>query len=81
MPPSRTVMVTAVLEEGLTWKQDAACFQVSERTVAKWVARYRREGLVGLKDRSSRPALSPRRCSNTQVAVALELRRLRSYPP
>jgi len=37
-------MVAAVEEQGLTWKQAAACFQVSERTVAKWLARYRREG-------------------------------------
>jgi len=70
-------MVDAVLEEGLTWKQAAACFHVSERTVAKWVARYRREGVQGLQDRSSRPALSPSQTSNAQVAVVLALRRMR----
>ncbi len=64
-------MVAAVEEQGLTWKQAAACFQVSERTVAKWLARYRREGFSGLQDRSSRPALSPRRSSNAQIAVVL----------
>jgi len=61
----------------LTWKQAAACFHVSERTLAKWVARYRKEGLQGLGDRSSRPAFSPRQTSNAQVAVVLELRRMR----
>ena len=77
LPRSRAVMVEAVLNEGLTWKQAAACFHVSERTVAKWVARYRKEGLSGLADRGSRPARSPRRTSNAQVAVVLALRRMR----
>jgi len=70
-------MVRAVLEEGLSWKQAAACFQLSERTVAKWVARFRKEGASGLQDRSSRPACSPRQTSNAQVAVVLALRRMR----
>jgi len=70
-------MVERVLNQGLTWKQAAACFQVSERTVAKWVARYRKEGAEGLKDRCSRPVLSPRQTSNAQVAVVLALRRMR----
>jgi transposase InsO family protein len=69
-------MVKAV-EEGLTLKQAAACFKVSWRTVAKWRARYRKEGLEGLADRSSRPARSPRQTSNARVAVVLELRRMR----
>jgi transposase InsO family protein len=69
-------MVKAV-EEGLTLKQAAACFKVSWRTAAKWVARYRKEGLQGLQDRSSRPAFSPTQTSNAQVAVVLELRRMR----
>jgi transposase InsO family protein len=69
-------MVKAI-EEGLTLKQAAACFKVSWRTTAKWMARYRREGIEGLRDRSSRPANSPRSTSNAQVAVVLELRRMR----
>ena len=70
-------MIKAVLEEGLTWKQAAACFQVSERTVGKWVKRYRAEGRAGLTDRSSSPAHSSRRASSAQVAVVLSLRTLR----
>lgn len=70
-------MVEAVISRRLSWKQAAACFQISERTVAKWVARFRSEGIKGLQDRSSRPASSPRQCPNAQVAVVLELRRLR----
>jgi len=70
-------MVDAVFKDGLTWKQAAACFHVSERTVAKWVARFRKEGVHGLQDRNSLPARSPRQTSNAQVAVVLELRRMR----
>jgi transposase InsO family protein len=70
-------MVDAVLNQGLTWKEAAASFHVSERTVAKWLRRYRTEGVQGLGDRSSRPACSPRQTSNAQVAVVLELRKLR----
>ena len=70
-------MVDAVLRNGLTLKQAAVCFHVSERTLAKWVARFRKEGVHGLQDRNSLPARSPRQTSNAQVAVVLELRRMR----
>ena len=62
---------------------------VCPRTVRKWVDRYRREGLAGLNDRSSRPhqlrcptppmvveqveALRRRRLTGTQVAAELQL--------
>jgi len=36
-------------------------FRVSIKTVFKWIARFRAEGLVGLEDRSSRPHRIPRR--------------------
>ena len=35
-------------------------FGVSLRTARKWLARYRAEGVPGLRDRSSRPHASPR---------------------
>jgi transposase InsO family protein len=70
-------MVEAILQEGLSWKRAAARFQLSERTVAKWVARYRREGIPGMQDRSSRPARSPRGSSPAQVALVLTLRQMR----
>jgi transposase InsO family protein len=40
---------------GSTLKQAAACFNVSVKTAAKWMRRYRQEGVAGLRDRSSRP--------------------------
>ncbi len=69
-------MVKAV-EEELILKRAAARFNISWRTVAKWMSRYRKEGLDGLVDRSSRPTNSPRQTSNAQVAVVLSLRRMR----
>ena len=51
----REQLARRVLERVLTLKQAAACFNVSAATAAKWVRRYRTEGLVGLQDRSSRP--------------------------
>jgi transposase InsO family protein len=43
------------VESGLTPKSVSEAAGVSPRTVRKWVLRYRREGLAGLGDRSSRP--------------------------
>src|SRR3954463_14013414 len=40
---------------GQTAKAVAEAAGVCPRTVRKWVDRYRREGLAGLRDRSSRP--------------------------
>ena len=51
----REQLAKRVLEQGLTLKQAAACFNVSARTAGKWAARYRADGRAGLPDRSSRP--------------------------
>ena len=70
-------MVEAVLQQRLTARTAARQTGLSERTVRKWIARYRREGAAGLCDRSSRPQRSPRQTPPAQVAVVLALRRLR----
>jgi transposase InsO family protein len=49
---------------------------VSERTAAKWLARYRIEWRDGLRDRSSAPRRIPRRTSAERVR-AIELLRAR----
>ena len=74
---SRADLVEAVTQEGLTLKRAAARFRVSERTAAKWLGRFRREGLAGLRDRSSRPHRHPKTTSGAAVAVVLALRRMR----
>jgi transposase InsO family protein len=76
-PRSREALVLAIINRRLTAKAAAAAFAVSERTVRKWIARFRAEGMAGLDDRSSRPRRSPRQIPPAQIAVVLSLRRLR----
>ena len=52
---SREQIGVRVLQQGCTLKAAAAAFNVSAKTAAKWVCRYRSSGLAGLGDRSSRP--------------------------
>ena len=77
MPRRRAALVSAIIDQGLTAKGAAAAFAVSERTARKWLARFRAEGVKGLRDRSARPWSSPRQTPPAQVAVVLALRRLR----
>lgn len=50
---------------------------VCTRTVRKWIARYRAEGLIGLQDRSSRPRRMRRPTPQATVEKIEWLRRLR----
>jgi transposase len=52
-PLGRATLVRRVLEEGWTRKAAAQAFGLSERTVGKWLARYRQAALAGLRNRSS----------------------------
>jgi transposase InsO family protein len=65
----RVCLVERVMQDGWSAREAAAAFGVSDRTVRKWLARFRTEGSTGLRDRSSRPHRSPR-----QIASALERR-------
>ena len=42
-------------------------YERDRKTVAKWLCRYRKEGLVGLIDRSSRPHNSPNKTSKKDI--------------
>jgi transposase InsO family protein len=75
-PHSRLLMVERVLVEGWTVAAAAAAAGVSERTAAKWLARYRSEGRQGLCDRSSAPRRIPHRTPEDRVVVIERLRRL-----
>ncbi len=84
-PRGRAEIVRRVLEEGQTPTAVATAVGVCERTVRKWVGRFRTEGSEGLQDRSSRPntlrrptpapvvrriaALRRRRWSGAQIAT------------
>lgn len=52
-PQSRALLVHRVLREHWPVSAVAMAFGVSERTVYKWLARYRAEGAAGLRDRRS----------------------------
>jgi transposase InsO family protein len=54
-PRGREAMVRRVVEGGQTPEAVSEAAGVCPRTVRKWVARYRAEGVAGLEDRSSRP--------------------------
>lgn len=76
-PRSRRLLVGRVLDEGWALGAAAEAAGVSARTAAKWVARFRAEGEVGLVDRSSRPRSSPRQTPPDRVEAIAILRRLR----
>ena len=58
-PKGREAMVRAVMDEAMTKAQAARRFKTTPKTVAKWLDRFRVEGIAGLADRSSRPHCSP----------------------
>ena len=77
MVHQREQLAKKVLAEGCTLKLAAASFNVSAKTAAKWVRRFREHGLAGLRDRSSRPHRCPRQTDAAIVTQVEQLRRLR----
>jgi transposase InsO family protein len=75
-PNSRLLICQRVLEEGWSLKAAAAAAGCSERTAAKWLARFR-AGDQTLEDRSSRPHSSPTRLPERLIQAIGALRRLR----
>jgi transposase InsO family protein len=76
-PKGREAMVRSVVEGGLTQAAAADLFNTSPKTVAKWVRRFRAEGVEGLRDRSSRPHSSPSQTPPATCAAVEALRRQR----
>src|ERR1700716_728971 len=74
---SREQLAKSVLEGGLSLKEPAASFKLSRQSAAKWVRRYRDQGVAGLNDRSSRPHRSPRGTSQERIMEIEHLRRQR----
>lgn len=70
----RQLLIRRVRRQGWTQQRAAAAAGVSVRTVAKWLARPRRE----LADRSSRPHHQPRRVAATTEAAIVALRGTRA---
>lgn len=70
-------MVRGVVEGGLSQADAANQFNTTPKTVAKWVKRFRAEGVDGLRDRSSRPHSSPSQTPPATCAAVETLRRQR----
>jgi len=76
-PKGREAMVRSVVDRGLSHSAAACQFHTTAKTVAKWVKRFRAEGVGGLHDRSSRPHSSPSQTSPARCAIIEALRRQR----
>jgi transposase-like protein len=74
-PFGRAVMVRRVLEEGWSVAAVASAFEVSTRTVRKWLARFCSEGVVGLENRSSAPHLVANKLAAPWLTMVTRLRR------
>jgi transposase InsO family protein len=76
-PRSRAELVRRVLEQGQAPKAVATAFGISDKTVNKWVERFKAEGPAGLLDRSSRPHTLRQPTPATTIERIAELRRQR----
>lgn len=74
LTPRGRERIVQQIASGQTPKAVAEAAGVCPRTVCKWVERYRREGVAGLKDRSSRPHRLHR---PTPPAIVEQVERLR----
>ena len=70
-------MARQVIEQGCTLAAAAAAANVSPRTAAKWVRRYRALGAAGLADRTCRPHRMYRPTPPEQAELVEQLRRQR----
>jgi transposase InsO family protein len=70
-------MARSVVDGGLSQADAAYQFNTTPKTVAKWVKRFRAEGVEGLRDRSSRPHSSPSQTPPATCTAIATLRRQR----
>ena len=80
-PKGREDMVRAVVDRGLSKAEAARQFNTTPKTVAKWVARFKAEGVVGLRDRSSKPLSSPSQISLATADAVVDSGRLQLSRP
>ena len=74
-PAGRLLLVERIELEGWPPAHAAKMCGVSRATAYKWLARWRAEGIGGLKDRSSRPHSMPSKTTPEVEARVCELRR------
>ena len=75
-PIGRRRVVDRVLMSGWTVAAAAEAAGVSERTVYRWLARWRADGPAGLVDRRSTPGRIPYKTAPERAAAIIALRRL-----
>ena len=73
----RIELVRDVVDKGFTPCTAGAVHGVTGTSARKWLGRYLAEGEAGLRDRSSRPKLSPRKIKPEKALAIIELRRRR----
>ena len=71
-PRGREILISR-LKRGERLQDVATAMGVSASTVYKWRRRYRGEGIAGLRDRSSRPNISPNRTPDYIEAKVIAL--------
>ena len=79
-PAARAALVHRVLHEDWTYAETATAFAVSERTVAKWVHRFRVGGAAAREDASSRPGPAPHQTPARGVTQIRQLRVAQGLP-
>jgi transposase InsO family protein len=77
----RRELARRVVVEKWPLKRAAQAAGISERCARKWAGRYRLEGDLGLRDRSSAPLSIPHRTSDQRVQAIAALRKLRFTGP
>src|SRR5258708_36487971 len=70
-------MVKVGVRGGVSTAEAARQFNTPPKTVAKWVERFRAEGVDGLRDRSSRPLSLPSQTPPSKGTAVEALRRQR----
>lgn len=73
----RQEMVSDMTQAGVSPADAAKAAGVSEATARKWLGRFLAGGEAALADKSSRPAQSPRRISQSTALAIVELRKRR----
>ncbi len=73
----REELAKRVVQGRLSLCEAAAEHGLSRQSAAKWVRRYREQGVAGLRDRSSRPHRCPRGTSEERIMEIERLRRQR----
>jgi transposase InsO family protein len=76
-PKSRRLLVDRVIEQGWSVTEAAMAAGVSDRTVYRWLRRFREQGEAGLNDRCSAPKRVPHKTPSERVEAIAALRRLR----